>query len=106
MTMQASIAIDGGIGFFPGLARPRPVSFDAMPPDVQARIKELVSAANFFTRPDACEPGGADRRTYVIEIADDAGDEKRAKTHTLRVSEPVKDPSLASLIALLRDYAK
>ena len=98
--LRVSIAIDGGLGFFPGLARPRTVAFERMPADVQTRLRALLAAVDFFRRGDDCDGKGADRRTYVIEIAD-AG-----RIHTVRATEPIGDPDLALLVKLLRDYAR
>jgi hypothetical protein len=100
--MKVSLAIEGGVAHFPGLARPRTVDLDALPTDERAELARLVAAAD----PDAAwedapptAARGGDRRVYVISVEDDFG----AVTQR-RVPEPVQDPALRELIDYLRSH--
>ena len=100
-TMRITFATEGGVGFFPGLARPVTIEVDALAPDRREELRRLVDAARFFERPEPkSRQRGADRRTYSVTVAA-AGRER-----TLRLTEPVEDPSLAELIALLRQLTR
>ena len=89
-----------GVGFFPGLAEPITIEEDRLP-EAQAReLDALVASTAFFDRPAAPATRGADRRQYTITI------EQGGRSRTLVVDEPIDDPELRRLIALLEAAAK
>jgi hypothetical protein len=100
--MRITFQTDGGLGFFPGLARP--VTFDLGDLDAKLRdeLCKLVDKARFFerTQPEAPAAGGADRRTYTVTI------ERDGKERTLRLSDPIGDAGLGELVQHLRDAAR
>jgi len=84
----------GGVAYFPGLAAP--VTFDTadLPEGRRTSLERLVEDAHFFDQPaDAPLPTrGADYQVHTITIRDGK------RTHTVRVADPIKDPSLAALV--------
>ncbi len=104
--MKIRFRMEGGIAFFPGLARPVTVDSDSLPPGEAAQLRALVDAAGLFELPAAVPPAagapparGADRREYSIEVED--GDRR----HAVRISDPVGAPALSELVRYLRGKA-
>jgi hypothetical protein len=93
---------DGGFAYLPGLQRPVEVDSARLAPEEGARLRALLDAARFFSRPADDEnesatsgPGAADQRTYTVTAT------RGGRTRTLRFSDPVGDPALARLVAHL-----
>lgn len=98
--MRIDFRVEGGLAAFPGLAQPLTIHCDALPPDENAHVRDLVRRADFFAMPAAGgRPGVADARVYTIAI-DDGG---RCRTVTVR--EPIANPALRDLVDTLRDKA-
>jgi len=101
MNIEAKISTEGGVGFFPGLARERRIDVKALGAAGLARLAKLVEESGFFHHADPGEPPkGADMRTHTITITIDG------KSKTLRIPEPIKDSGLAALIDFLREHAQ
>ena len=92
--MKVEFQVSGGVGFFPGLAAPRTVDVDALPPAERDALKAAVDAADFFSLPRrfAAPKGAADYKTYQITIED------QGRRHSISVPDPVANPSLQKLI--------
>jgi hypothetical protein len=99
--MQVTFQTDGGLAAFPGLAGPVTIDTDELAAAARDEICALVRSTGFFGLSQPAAPTtGADRRTYVITVAE-AG-----RTRTLRLAEPVADPGLARLVRALRDLSR
>ena len=99
--MKIDFSVDGGVASFPGLRRPVTLECDRLPPERRERLAQLVEQARFFSAPPASpSPGGPDRRTYTVCIEDGP------RTRTLKLTEPIGDPSLRELVAEIRDCAR
>ena len=96
--MRITLRTEGGIAHFPGLARPHVLDTAALSESDARAVEDLVNAAQFFTRPDAPAPGGADRRKYTVTVTRDE------ESRTLHAYDPL-DPALSALVARLRKPA-
>jgi hypothetical protein len=98
--LSVSVAIEGGFGAFPGLARPYTVDAPALPPDEADRLAKLVAESGFFELPDApCDPSIPDARTYTITVTQ--GDYSR----TLAVPEPLPS-GVRELVDMVEHYRR
>jgi emfourin len=101
--MQITLTTQGGIASFPGLQRPVTVSLDQLAPDMQTELRKLIDACDFFNLPEHLDPparGAADYRTYVITV------QAPQRTHTVTLTDPVKDARMQRLIQLVRDMQR
>ena len=99
--MEATIAIEGGVAHFPGLARERRVDFAALTDAEKEQLKQLAKRAGSTRGPTgAPRKPVPDARTYRIVM--DLGDGKKELT----VSDPVGDPALSELIGFLQKHAR
>ena len=99
--MRIALRMDGGLASFPGLRRPVTIDCDRLPPERAERLRELVEQARFWSAaPGAAPAGGADQRTYTVEIDD--GRQCRALT----IPEPIADAHLRALVAEIRECAR
>jgi hypothetical protein len=98
--MRIDFRMEGGFAALPGLAAPVTIECDALPPVQQARLRDLLHRADFFTRPADNVPNPVpDARSYTIEVDDGAN------CRSVTVHEPIRDPALRDLVADLRDRA-
>ena len=98
--MRIEFRMDGGLGAFPGLARPVSIDCDALPSAQTARLRALVDRADLAAAPRKSRPAVApDARTYTITV-DDGGE-----CRTATISEPIADAALRDLVAELRAHA-
>jgi hypothetical protein len=98
--MEATIAVEGGIAHFPGLARERRVDFASLTDAEKEQLKQLAKRASTRGRSGASRKPVPDARTYRIVI--DLGDGK----NELTVHDPVGDPALSELIGFLQKHAR
>jgi len=99
--MEATIAIEGGIAHFPGLARERRVDFAALSDAEKKQFEQLAKrAAAAAAKTRASQRPVPDARTYRIAI--DLGDGKKQLT----VTDPVGDQAISELIAFLQKHAR
>lgn len=96
--MRMRVRIDGGIAYFPGLAKPFDLDTDTLSAQDVEEMKRLVAAAHVFELPASTnqQPAGPDARRYTITIDDGPAH------HTVQVTDPVTDSSLADLITFAR----
>jgi hypothetical protein len=96
--MKVRFRVQGGIGFFPGLAGPAEIAVDTLPPEQRAGLEAALAEADFFDRanPPPVAPAARDARTYEITVDDGA------RSRTMRVSDPVPS-DLRRLLQVLRD---
>jgi emfourin len=97
--MRIELKREGGLAFFPGLARPRTVELQALPAEQAEALERSVQEAHFFEQPPvvgAASAGGADRTRYLVTV------EEGERKHSVLLTEPVEDPHLRSLLGLLK----
>ncbi|ADG20282.1 conserved hypothetical protein [Paraburkholderia atlantica] len=96
--MQAELFIDGGVGFFPGLARPIVLDEKDLSAEEREQLSQLVSAAR--AEPAAAKGAAIktvpDGRTYRIHITAENG------TTVLSCADPSVPPAFAALMAFIR----
>jgi hypothetical protein len=82
--LTVTVAIEGGFGAFPGLARPFTVDAAGLPPDETDRLAKLVAESGFFELPSSPQGGaGPDARTYTVTVS------QGSHSRTLTASEPL-----------------
>jgi hypothetical protein len=96
--LRLRFEMDGGFAYIPALAEPYEVDTATIDPTEAATLRTLLTEAHFFTLPARPEdpPRGADQRTFTITATQDN------RTHTITLTEPIKDPALARLVDHLR----
>ena len=97
--MRIDFRIDGGLAAFPGLAKPVTIECDRLPPQANARLRDLVQRADFFKRRTHQAPATPDARVYTIAVDDGA------QCRTMTVPEPIADPALRDLVHELSQHA-
>ncbi len=101
--MHIELKREGGIAFFPGLARPRTIDVEALPPETADAIRRGVQEARFFEQPatvGTASRGAADQTRYTVTIEDGG------RRHSVQLLEPVEEPHLRSLLELLQRAEK
>ncbi len=97
--VTVTVAVDGGIAAFPGLARPYTVDAADLTPEEAEELASL--AADFFALPEpAVEPrfSAPDARTYTITVS--SGGQER----TLTLTDPLPDdPAVRRLVDLVEE---
>ena len=98
--MRAELRIDGGVGFFPGLARPIALDQSNLSPDEREEFSRLVSAVRALPGP---APGAAvravpDGRTYRITIASADGNLE------LRCADAAVPPEFSALMVFIKQH--
>jgi hypothetical protein len=91
-----TVAVDGGIAPFPGLARPFTVDAAELPPDEAAELARLVEESGFFELPEQpAQPGDPDARTYTVTV------QRGSDSRTLTLTDPLPNSALRQLINLV-----
>jgi hypothetical protein len=101
--MRIEFQTEGGIAHFPGMSRPVVIEGDALTEEDAPELQRLLEAARFFERPTAAgapRSGAADYRQYTITV------EEGGRQHTIRLADPVEDPSLQQLLRFLQAKAR
>ena len=96
--MHIRLETDGGFVVIPGLHPPIEVDVSELPQATGARIRALLTQADFFELPELLPPPpqAADVRMYKLTVED--GD----RVHTVRFSELNSSPELRELVTILR----
>ena len=102
--MQIKFTQQGGVGYFPGLSKPVTIEVDSLELGEAEELKRLVESAHFFQLPanhgTLPPPGAADYQHYTITI------EEGARSHSVRVSFPVKDEAIQNLVSAVQKQVK
>jgi hypothetical protein len=101
--MRIAFAQEGGIGYFPGLAKPVTIDVDRLDHAEAEELKRLVEAVHFFDLPasiGAPARGSADYQHYILNI------EEGGRQHTVRALVPVEDPALRELVQAVQKQVK
>ena len=96
--MHVELKTEGGVAFFPGLARPFVLEVTALSAEDAERLACLVEECGFFDREEAAPAArrGADAREYVLTI-----EVEGTRRRTLRLRDPVA-PDLELLLDFVR----
>lgn len=97
--VKITIEISGGFAAIPGLSRPSTIDTDKIDVRLADELKFLLDQANFFSQPEvvsAALPGSADLITYIVTVQAESG------AHTVRITDPITDPSLQTLVDRIR----
>ena len=79
------------------------IESNALPEAEASDLGRLLEAARFFERPAVAEPprrGAADYRQYTMTV------QEGSRRHTVKVIEPVEDPTLQALLRFLQTKAR
>lgn len=105
--MRVTFKTEGGVAHFPGLARPVRIDTTDLSPDEARELEEgvrssrlLQTAAEEHNAGAPSDPEVRDGRCHTITV------EEGGKFRTARVCDPVEDPELGSLIALLERHRR
>lgn len=101
--MKITIEISGGFAPLPGMSKPITIDTATIDPQLASQLESLVRDCAFFDRPafvDTTMKGAADYRTYTITVQDGP------RVHTVRLTDPIRDPSLERLVSLLQVIAR
>ena len=100
--MRIEFKMEGGFAHFPSLSKPVSIDCDQLPQEERAELEDLVERARFFELPSgpSSAPRGADYYQYTISV------EAGAQRHTVKLVDPIEDPNLQKLFAVLRAKAK
>ena len=93
--MRIQHSVSGGLAYFPGLARPRILDTDTLPPEVARDLIETVSASGFFALPPlvgVMPAGAADMQKHTLTVEDNG------RAHTVQISDCAPDPALQDLL--------
>jgi hypothetical protein len=96
--MIVTVQVDGGFAFFPKLNAAKTLDTATLSADEKTRLESLIKEAcaeNFSKVLGQSPRHAADVRTFVVTVRD--GD----KTHQMRVTEPVTDKVLSTLLNFL-----
>ena len=99
--MHMQVRIEGGIAYFPGLAKPIDLDTNTLPAQDAEEMRRLVTAAHFFELPASVGQlpvRGADARRYSITVDDGSAH------HTVEVTDPVSHPGLEALITFAQRH--
>ncbi|KIG03027.1 protealysin inhibitor emfourin [Caballeronia concitans] len=98
--MRAELTIEGGVGFFPGLARPIVVEANELSPADNEELSRLVSAARAQSAaaPRAAQKPVPDGRTYRIVIVSDDGSTE------LGCADPSVPPAFSALMVFIKKH--
>jgi len=101
--MRVTIATEGGLAYFPGLAKPVAIEADQLDPIDAARLGDLVQAARFFEQPKQvgqAAPGAGDLQRHTVTI------EVKGREHTVAILEPIDDAGLRDLVRFLQQRVR
>ena len=96
---EARMTVEGGLAHFPGLAKPRVVSFEQLDQPERQEIATLADQARFFDCTPEDKTPRPDARSYTVGLTIDG------RSRDLCVAEPISDPSLARLVSTVRQLA-
>lgn len=97
--MRVQLKTDGGIVYFPALAKPRTLADGDLDEAERGTLAALIKAADFFNLPPdmtGAQPGAADHQSYTLSIEQDG------KQHTVRFDDLTDDPQLMDLLGFIQ----
>jgi len=99
--MKINFQMNGGFAYIPALNKPSIIDTSQVDPDTAKDLESYVRDSRFFEQPAPAtgSPKGADYRTYTISIEDGH------RSHTIQLTDPIKDGNLQKLVAQLRSLS-
>lgn len=97
--MRIQLKTDGGIAYFPGLAKPQVLQSDDLSEADQKMLETLTDAADFFNLPpdmSGTKRGAADYQSNTLTI------ESAGKQHTIHFNDLTEHPGLTDLLAFIQ----
>ena len=94
--------MDGGLAYLPAFNRPFIIDTAQLNSEAANQLEDVVRESRFFDQPaqtGSVAKGAADYRTYTITVEDGS------QSHTIKVTDPIKDANLQKLVSHLRDMA-
>jgi hypothetical protein len=101
--MKIQYSEEGGIAYFPGLAKPKTIDLSELSGEASEQLRQLISRVDFWNLPAAVgsvSKGGADFRTYIITI------EEKDRSHTVKIIEPVANAEFKGLLETIQKMVK
>jgi hypothetical protein len=98
--MRVELQTEGGVAFFPGLAKPIVLNSSDLSKEQVAQLQQLIASTRFFELPAAkraLPKSAADMRRYTITVED--GRRRR----TVRLTDPIENMHLQALIDFLQE---
>lgn len=91
---------EGGVAYFPGLARPVNMDLDTMPEEDANSLRQAVYTAHFFDLPRSIGPRQAtpDAYSYTVTVFEGR------RRHTVRLRDPIPE-ELQPLMSCLQRCA-
>jgi hypothetical protein len=99
VAMRVELQTDGGLAYFPGLAKPVIIDSSDLPKGQATQLQQLIDSTRFFELPAASRSlpkGASDMRCYTITVQD--GRRRR----TVRLNDPIDDAGLQALIEFVQ----
>jgi hypothetical protein len=90
----------GGFAHFPGLSQPLEVDTDALPSEDARTVRDCLEGAGFFELLETQPHRLPDARVYTISAEDGS------RFKSLQFSDPLPDPHLETLLALVQRLAR
>jgi hypothetical protein len=94
--MKIRFSQEGGFAHFPGLEQAFEVNTDHLEPDEARALQDCLERAKFFELPETTPRVVPDARVYTISVTDDG------RSKTVRLSDPLEDEHLETLLNVLR----
>lgn len=97
--MHVRLMISGGLVYSAGIAHPLTLDSNRMSSSEEARLRQLVADAHFWTLPakDPAKAPPVDIRSYDLTI------EEAGKTQSVRLIDPVEEPHLHALLEFIKE---
>ena len=101
--MKINFEMSGGFAHVPALGGPFTIDTSQIDQPAAEQLESLVRESHFFNQPVQAgikAKGAADYRAYNITVEDGE------RVHTIRLTDPVTDSTLARLVSQLRTIAR
>lgn len=96
MRFTVTVALEGGLAAFPGLAQPFTVDAAELEPEQADRLGALVAESGFFELSEEGRAVGTpDARTYTVTVT------RGGRSRTLTLTDPLPNPALRNLVNLV-----
>jgi hypothetical protein len=101
--MKINFKMSGGFAHLPAFSRPFIIDTQHVDAQVADQLESLVRQSRFFEQParaSTVAKGAADYQTYTITVEDGT------HTHTIQLTDPIKDENLQKLVSNFRMMAR
>lgn len=97
--MNITYSIEGGVAYFPGLARPKSFNTSDLPDETAQQLQNLIKSIDFFRLPAQIgtpSRSSADLQKITLTV------EEGKNSHTIVISEPTENTQLRELLKLVQ----